>query len=365
MGFEELVTKVNELETEKENVLKKQVVEIVDKIDINPDNFNNWVQDIFSEKIEKFDMYKIAFLIDKLYQTDNKQKFLLCCMLLEATCDKLKFITPLERYEMFEAKFQTLTDTLVTVYGHVDSPIANCMSLIILNNDPEYKFFSDEQKGKLVEATVRKLNDIINYLKENKGVPEVYNDMEIIIDMACYLKNEVISTLVDQLDQLGDNGKADIFIMKYKVINNMDISTEKITKIIEEKENLEMLYSVMERLGANEKYLGNVTQEMIAESAMIKWLVYPTELGSMPDKLELLGEFMFNDKKCYAYKFSKEDFSIFGDLLGIVGGYETDKITARNSGYTFSKFDTVEEDWKKQAEELAAFIYDHWKSKLK
>ena len=39
---------------------------------------------------------------------------------------------------------------------------------------------------------------------------------------------------------------------------------------------------------------------------MIRWLSYPNELGSEPDMIELLGEFIFNNLKCYAYKFKKD-----------------------------------------------------------
>lgn len=53
---------------------------------------------------------------------------------------------------------------------------------------------------------------------------------------------------------------------------------------------------------------------------MIKWLKYPTELGTSPDKIELIGEFIFNNTRCFAYKFSKENFKITGDLLGVAGG---------------------------------------------
>ena len=41
---------------------------------------------------------------------------------------------------------------------------------------------------------------------------------------------------------------------------------------------------------------------------MIRWLKCPTELGGIPDKIELLGEFTYNNTKCFAYKFSKSNF---------------------------------------------------------
>ena len=191
LKFDQLIVRVNGINN------NNNVKEIVDKIDITPDNFNKWVDNIFSEKIDKFDMGKLPYLIDELYKTEDKFKFMLCCMLLESTCDKLEFLTNLEQYPLFEAKFLTLLNTLVTVYDKVDNALANCMALIILNNDPGFRYFSDELVVKLIEATIRKLTDILNYLKNSKEIhPSVYDALELIVDMSFYLKNDEINKLV-------------------------------------------------------------------------------------------------------------------------------------------------------------------------
>lgn len=93
---------------------------------------------------------------------------------------------------------------------------------------------------------------------------------------------------------------------------------------------------------------------------MIKWLEYPTELGKAPDEIELLGAFEFNEHTYYAYKFKSNDFITKDFMLGIVGGYEKNKLTAVTTGGTFSKFEVLKEDYMEQAAELAQFIYDYW-----
>ena len=363
MNFEDLLKGVNELENNDVDSARK----LVDAINIDQANFNLWVNDIFSDKVNEFDMNKLPYLIDQLYQTNDKFKFMLCCMLIEATCDTLEFITNLENYPLFVAKFETMVNTLTTVYDRVDNGIANCMALIIINNDPEFKYFDDENKTILINATKRKLEDVFNYiaehLKDNSINPIVYEDLEIIVDFSCYLKDNGINELIDKIDNLGNNEKADIFIMKYKIINNMSIIDDKLNALKQNEIDLRLVYSIMEQLGVNNKYLSDITQEQIAKSDMINWLSYPTELGSAPEKIELLGFFIFNDTKCYAFKFSKRGFSIEGDLIGISGGYPIDKITANPSGYTFSKFENISDDWNKQANELAQFIYDYWKNR--
>ena len=359
MDFSKLIEKVNVINPDDKN----SIIDIVNKIDIDEDNFDQWVDSIFSDKINLFDMGKLPYIIDELYKTNDKLKFMLCCMLLESTCDKLDFITNLEKYPLFVAKFEALVSTLTTVYEHVDNGIANCVSLIIINNDPKFNYFDAEMKDRIINATKRKLEDILNYLKTQNINPLVYDDLEVIIDMSCYLNDKEISSIIDEIDYLGKNGNADIFIIKYKAINNMKISYEKLNILKQDSERLWLLYSIMEKLNINNIYLNDVSQESIAKSNMIRWLKCPTELGDIPDKIELLGEFTYNNTKCFAYKFSKSNFKISGDLLGVSGGFPIDKISSITSGYTFSKFENVSNDWKKQSNELVEFIVNCWKNR--
>lgn len=360
MNFNELVIKVNNENLENNDVLNN----IILNINITLDNFNDWVEKVFSAEVDKFDMSKLPYLIDGLYKEDDKLRFMLCCMLLESTCDKLEFITNLERYPIFKAKLETMVNTLVTVYDRVDNGIANCMSLILINNDPKLEFLNEEQKSKVEKATIRKLNDILNYLKGGNVNPIVYYDLEIILDFACYMNNQSIRELVLKLDELKDNQSADLYIIKYKLVNNLDLNEIKIKKYCEDDTTIFKLYNIMEEFNVQDKYLSDVSQKKLAMVDMKRWLSYPTELGAEPDMIELLGEFIFNEQKCYAYKFKKNGFSIEGELIGISGGYPINKVSAKASGYTFSKFEKVsDENWKQQAIELATFIANSWKER--
>lgn len=359
MDFFELIERTNNLDVNN----KEEIANIVNAIDVS--DFDAWINNIFSEdgKINSFDMGKLPYIIDELYKSNDRLLFMLCCMLLEATCDKLEFITNLEDYPLFREKFEMLENTLVTVYEITDNAIANVMALIILNNDPKFTLFDDELKERLVNATIRKLNDIIDYIKNNRNNldPIVFRDLEYIIDLSCYLKKEEISKLISEIDNLIIHNTTDIFIIKYNIINNLKVKEEKIERIKYDVENLITLYKVMEELNVDKIYLSDVSQEMVAKSDMVKWLSYPTELGSKPDKIELLGSFIFNDTKCFAFSFSKEDFQIKGNLLGVSGGYPMEAVTSNPCGYTFSKFEVLKEDWKAQAIELVSFISDYWK----
>ena len=355
LNFFELVDSVNNCTDRNEFSF------LADSIDIDGENFNLWVDSVFSDNIDSFDMGKLPFLIDELYKSDDNFKFMLCCMLLEAACDKLFFVTNLEDYSLSYEKFKVIANTLVTIYDIVDNEVANCMALIIVNSDPKFEFFDDEQKQVLIEATRRKLHAIYKYLKTDEINPDVFMDLEIIVDLACYMNDNEINRTVDFIDKLGFNDVADMFIIKYKIINGFDISNDKINYVIDLDEgNLCILYEIMEDASIADKYLSNISQEMIAKSNMIRWLQYPTELGSTPDKIELLGEILLNNDRFFVYKFLKSSFKIKDWMVGISGGFVANSISSKNSGYTFSKFEVVG-DWESQARDIISLISDSYK----
>ena len=229
MNFEKLREEINNLNIETQEELKNIVV----NIDIRPENIDLWIDDIFSDKIDGLDFEKLPYLIEELYKSDDKFKFMLCCMLIESTCEYLPFLPNLEEYPLFKEKFKTLKHTLITVYEHVDNGIANCMALIILNNDPEFKMFNDDEKDNIANNTVRKLTDIINYIKNNEVIDDsVYRDLEIIIDLSIYLDDKKIDELIKELSKFNLNFECKLFIVKYKLINNLVVNSNEIAELL-------------------------------------------------------------------------------------------------------------------------------------
>jgi hypothetical protein len=90
------------------------------------------------------------------------------------------------------------------------------------------------------------------------------------------------------------------------------------------------------------------TQEAFAESDMVCWLTYPTELGSVPDQIELLGKLpilMTEDGECllYVYRFRVDEphwAAEDGWMVGWAGPYPVTGPLGYAGVYTFSKFKT-------------------------
>jgi len=91
-------------------------------------------------------------------------------------------------------------------------------------------------------------------------------------------------------------------------------------------------------------------QEYLAKSNMVRWLVYPTELGKYPDRIELLGK-VKKKEEYYIFRFSSDSENLGDELKGkwLIGW-------ASDEGGTFSNFDLYESYEKKTVEKTLKFI---------
>ena len=97
-----------------------------------------------------------------------------------------------------------------------------------------------------------------------------------------------------------------------------------------------------------------VSQEKFAESNMVDWLCYPTELGREPDEIELD---IFEDSKYEFYLFrfrsDSEGWKEKGWMAGLAGPFKAEEIpTINSSGYTFSRFD----EWDSKSRRIISRI---------
>ncbi|MFC1834941.1 hypothetical protein ACFL2Q_09425 [Thermodesulfobacteriota bacterium] len=137
------------------------------------------------------------------------------------------------------------------------------------------------------------------------------------------------------------------------------------------------LYAVMKEKGKlslfPEKYN---TQEAFARCAMVLWLVYPTELGRVPDDIELMKVVSRDSKDSdvildtYLFRFrtnAPNRWKRTGWIAGISGPYaRKDAPTIRSLGSSFSSF----EPWDKRTPEghveyLLGFLEESWKAHVK
>jgi hypothetical protein len=104
------------------------------------------------------------------------------------------------------------------------------------------------------------------------------------------------------------------------------------------------------------------TQEAFAESEMVNWLIYPTELGRVPDEIELMaivpdgasppvGDFYVFRFRTFAPHWAAED----GWMAGVAGPFVLEESPSEAYGGTFSTFTPWDE---KSPEEHVRAIQD-------
>jgi hypothetical protein len=174
----------------------------------------------------------------------------------------------------------------------------------------------------------------------------------IIADLLGHFENEKVITELKNYLLLKDNRLVMfgiVSLMKQDIMTNI----ETINRVASDSECRNWLYNSFVDLNKEklfpEKYK---TQKAFAESDMVSWLTYPTELARIPDSVELMKVIEVDTKSkdgivefyLFRFKSDHEDWKDKGWLTGVSGYFPIkDKPSTDAYGYTFSSF----EKWDK------------------
>jgi hypothetical protein len=112
------------------------------------------------------------------------------------------------------------------------------------------------------------------------------------------------------------------------------------------------LFDQLARLGQLELFpAGYRTQDALAESDMVRWLIYPTELNRAPDEIEQVAVLPLNTADgiadLYVYRFRTFEPHWAADkgwMVGVAGPFlRHEQPTTRGLGATFSQFEGFED----------------------
>ena len=117
-----------------------------------------------------------------------------------------------------------------------------------------------------------------------------------------------------------------------------------------------MTYLALQRHGKAAAFPAELASpERLAESDLVHWLTFPTELGQVPDRIECLGKVTKKGDDYYVFRYSSNSDTLSDDLKNqwLIGW-------SNNDGGTFSNFDLYEKYEKKTPEKTL----EHIKKKL-
>ncbi|MBQ3408175.1 MAG: hypothetical protein IJH12_03100 [Clostridia bacterium] len=213
MNFKQFTEIVNTTEI-------NEIYNAINEFKVNDSEIDNWIDDVF-EHANEIDINKMPYILDSLYRSDDKFMFMSFCMLFEVTFQDLPFITRLEDIPIHKEKYKIFIETLLIAFEKSYDGVLDCLSAIILNNDPKGELLSKEQYDLLVNSINTKLALLKKYVLEAEHVEEhVYSTLEMIFDLAVYINNEDTIELLKRYERVPLNNKARAFYIKAIIQNN-------------------------------------------------------------------------------------------------------------------------------------------------
>jgi len=128
----------------------------------------------------------------------------------------------------------------------------------------------------------------------------------------------------------------------------IDVAPRHIFQVAASPEMRNWLYDRLVELGKESLYpIALKTQEAFAESNLVQWLAYPTELGAAPDEIQLMDVVNIGSPErpmdYYVYRFRTFPPHWAADkdwMAGLAGPFSRREApTTQAQGYTFSTFD--------------------------
>lgn len=359
-SFESLVKLINKSKDNRE--LTKSVQEWVP--DIEKYDLSYWRDNIYSKKIKKIDFDKLPIALSDFYKSNDKVKTILFCMILEATIDELPYLTNLYMIRSFPEKWEILKETISTIIKKSNSPLINSIFCILLDNDPTGQYLTEEEKKNVIIGINDKLKNIYDCLSADKMDSNISESIGVLFNASTYLNDEYTRELIEKISEFSLNDEVIVFLLKYQLVNNIDINSDNIDKILDNKALNYIFFNMLDLIGKFDILKDKINQERIAMSKLIYWLMYPTELGGVPADIEKIDTIEIDGLIYYLFKFTDIDgFKDKGYMLGVAGGYEKDKLTVDDTGVVFSDFEQVRDDYENQSLELIEQLQDWFKSK--
>ncbi len=331
--------------------------------DIENCSVDYWVDKIFGEDVNKLNIEKLPIVLDVFYKTTDKFKFMLFCMLLESTIEELPYLTNLENVPLFEAKWETLKNSLCSIIKNTHSALIDCMYLILLKNDPMGEYLSPEEKQDVIDGTNQYLNNIYNYLTHQSEIhPNVYRSLEVALDTACYINDAETKSIIQKLSTLTIDSEALMFLVKYELVNGNAANPAHMEKIMSDRTLQFRFLRILDSLNKLSLMEDKMTQEDIVLARMVDWLIYPTELGKLPTDIQHVSSFEKDNLVYYILKFTTDLDALKdrGYMIGVTGGYEKGKLTTNDTGLTFSEFESITDDYEAQAKKIIDNMMKYW-----
>jgi len=222
-------------------------------------------------------------------------------------------------------------------------------NLFILDNQAEKKIIQHNQSFR---SKLNQKPDYHNWIWNDDLYMDNRANSGIILDLLGYGNTpESIDELNSSLNYYINN-RLKFFAYISLTKRSHNIKKEHILSIASDDETRGLLYNFLKEnnsLNLFPKQYKN--QEALSRADMVNWLIYPTELGRVPTKIELIKiiTLKFDDvgpAEFYLWKFMANDETWKNDgwMVGLSGAFiKSETPTMDSHGFTFSAFTKLNE----------------------
>lgn len=176
-------------------------------------------------------------------------------------------------------------------------------------------------------------------------------NLEYIADICKDFPNERIFKVLNGILKVAEN-RTRYFAVDSLLASGKPVPPEVIREMAADTGVACLLYSLLEKHKTLDLYPQEfASEEYLAESDMVQWLMYPTELGKKPDKIELLGKTKVKKEIYFIFKFMSDSDTLADENKNkwLIGWSNED-------GGTFSNFDLLSDYEKKTNEKTVKNI---------
>ncbi len=185
---------------------------------------------------------------------------------------------------------------------------------------------------------------------ENPLTADTENNLELICDICRYFSKERFTDLLNRVLWIGN-----IHIRFYAVGTLLTFGCEAPMRVIEalanDMEYAALTYELLKRYRLEKFFPTECSApEYLAQSDLVRWLNYPTELGKSPDEIECLGK-VRKGEKFYIFRFRSDSDNLSEEERGewMIGW-------SGSKGGTFSNFDLYRDYEQETVEKTVKYI---------
>lgn len=210
-----------------------------------------------------------------------------------------------------------------------------------------------EAKNKLAAYFEEELD---RYLHIENPDKDVIDSWEVAADAAKYFPGEKTGEILTATLGAG-HSCVSFFAVETLIALGAEIPRENILPLAADTEYANLTHELLEEHGLLSLFPQEYSSpEYLAKSDMVHWLTYPTELGKIPDEIELIGKvkYFFGKDEYYVFRYRSDSENLGDELKGkwLIGW-------SSENGETFSNFDLLEKYEKGSPEKTLKNIKKH------